>query len=127
MKFYGWELSFKKLVEKIRDKELRVLVRMNVLQTIISFFFGASSFLVWRKKILELFFIKFGFKSPYIVKIATASFIAFILIDEKNDLDASTAFVSLTLFNMIRFPLLMLPQVITSVIQVKWCLHFYCI
>ena len=83
------------LVEKIRDKELRILVRMSVMQTIISFFFGASSFLI-----------------------ATASFIAYIYIDENNNLDASTAFVSLTLFNMIRFPLLMLQQVITAIIQV---------
>jgi ATP-binding cassette, subfamily C (CFTR/MRP), member 1 len=53
------------------------------------------------------------------LKIATASFIAYILIDEKNDLDASKAFVSITLFNIMRFPMMMFPQVITSLIRNK--------
>ena len=81
-------------MEKIRETELGVLLRMGTYNTIISFSWGAASFLV-----------------------ATASFIAYILMDENNNLDASTAFVSLTLFNIIRFPLMILPQVITSLIQ----------
>lgn len=94
LKLYGWELSFRNLLEKIREGELGVLLRMGVYNTVISFSWGAASFLI-----------------------ATASFIAYILMDESNNLDASTAFVSLTLFNIIRFPLMILPQVITSLIQ----------
>lgn len=47
------------------------------------------------------------------------SFVAFILIDKKNNLDASTAFVSLTLFNIMRFPLTILPQLVTTLIQAQ--------
>jgi ATP-binding cassette subfamily C (CFTR/MRP) protein 1 len=68
---------------------------MGIYQTLISFSWGIASFLV-----------------------ATASFVTFILIDKNNDLDASTAFVSLTLFNTIRFPLMIFPMIITSLIQV---------
>lgn len=38
--------------------------------------------------------------------------------DENNILDAEKAFVSLSLFNILRFPLNMLPQVISSMVQV---------
>jgi ATP-binding cassette subfamily C (CFTR/MRP) protein 1 len=94
LKILGWELSFRTLLEKIREGELGVLLKMGIYNTIISFSWGAASFLL-----------------------ATASFIVYILIDENNNLDASTAFVSLTLFNIIRFPLMIFPQVITSLIQ----------
>jgi len=39
------------------------------------------------------------------------------LIDENNVLDAEKAFVSLSLFNILRFPMSMLPMMIASVIQ----------
>ncbi len=50
-------------------------------------------------------------------KVSAASFLTFILIDDKNDMNASTAFVSLTLFNMIRYPIMLLPVIIASLIQ----------
>lgn len=42
----------------------------------------------------------------------------YVLIDERNVLDAQKAFVSLALFNILRFPLNMLPMVISSMVQV---------
>lgn len=87
-------MSFKIILEKIRETELNVLLRMGVYNTFIAFSWGAASFLV-----------------------ATASFVTYILMDENNNLDASIAFVSLTLFNIIRMPLVFLPQTITSLIQ----------
>ncbi len=94
LKLYGWEESFKYLVEKIRENELGVLLKQGFYSTLISFSWAAASFLV-----------------------AIASFLTYILMDPNNNLDASTAFVSLTLFNILRFPLMILPQVITSLIQ----------
>ena len=38
-------------------------------------------------------------------------------IDENNILDANTAFVSLTLFNLLRFPLNVLPILLVYLIQ----------
>jgi len=43
-------------------------------------------------------------------------------ISEDNILDANTAFVSLTLFNLLRFPLNVLPIVIVYLIQCKYFL-----
>lgn len=87
-------MSFRKIIDKIREGELGVLLKIGIYSTFISFSWGAASFLI-----------------------ATASFIAYILMDDRNNLDPSTAFVSLTLFNIIRFPLMILPMVITSMIQ----------
>lgn len=45
------------------------------------------------------------------------SFATYVLMDENNVLDAQRAFVSLSLFNIMRFPLAMLPMVIMIVVQ----------
>lgn len=47
------------------------------------------------------------------------SFTCFVLISDDNVLDAKTAFVSLSLFNILRFPLSMLPMMITNMVQVS--------
>lgn len=47
------------------------------------------------------------------------TFACFVLIDERNVLDAETAFVSLSLFNVLRFPFSMLPMLISSMVQVR--------
>lgn len=54
--------------------------------------------------------------APFVV--ALVSFATYLLIDENNTLDARTTFVSLTLFNMLRFPLNFLPYIIQGFIQV---------
>lgn len=41
------------------------------------------------------------------------------MIDKNNILDAQKAFVSLALFNILRFPLNMLPMVISSIVEVR--------
>lgn len=46
------------------------------------------------------------------------TFAVYVLSDEKNVLDAQKAFVSLSLFNLLRFPLAMLPMIVTSIVQV---------
>lgn len=94
LKLYAWELSFYEILNKIRTGELKVLLKQGIYQVIIMFSWAAASFLV-----------------------GTASIITFILISDENSLDPAKAFVSLTLFNIIRFPLVMLPQIITSLIQ----------
>ena len=46
------------------------------------------------------------------------SFATYVLIDENNRLDSTTAFVSLSLFNILRFPLSVLPMMIGNIVQV---------
>jgi hypothetical protein len=47
------------------------------------------------------------------------TFATYVLIDDNNVLDAKKAFVSLTLFNIMKMPLAILPQIITNIVQVK--------
>lgn len=57
--------------------------------------------------------------SGWILQVALSTFTVYVLIDENNVLDAQKAFVSLALFNILRFPLNMLPMVISSMVQVS--------
>ncbi|XP_054913516.1 ATP-binding cassette sub-family C member 3 isoform X4 [Poeciliopsis prolifica] len=94
LKLYAWENSFKEKVLAIRQKELTVLRKTAYL--------GALSTMAWTS-------------APFLVALTT--FAVFVTVDEKNVLDAEKAFVSLSLFNILRFPLNMLPQVISGLVQ----------
>ncbi|XP_051926933.1 ATP-binding cassette sub-family C member 3-like isoform X2 [Hippocampus zosterae] len=94
LKLYAWENSFKEKVLAIRQKELNVLKKAAYL--------GALSTLAWTS-------------APFLVALTT--FAVYVTVDENNILDAEKAFVSLSLFNILRFPLNMLPQVISSLVQ----------
>ncbi|KAG8247448.1 Canalicular multispecific organic anion transporter 1 [Homalodisca vitripennis] len=93
LKLYAWEPSFEQKITNIRQKEI------NVLKTAV--YYNTCSIFVFSM-------------TPYLV--ALASFAFFVLYDDHNILDAQTAFVSLSLFNILRFPLAMLPQVMNSLV-----------
>jgi ATP-binding cassette subfamily C (CFTR/MRP) protein 1 len=98
IKLQAWEHSFKKKVSTVRDKEVKLLKS--------SAYYDAVNSFIWAF-------------APILVSLV--SFATFVLSDENNTLDAETAFVSLTLFNMMRYSLTMLPVMITSLVQVS---HF---
>lgn len=62
---------------------------------------------------------------PVCSQVALTTFAVYVTVDEKNVLDAEKAFVSLSLFNILRFPLNMLPQVITGLVQVPFSLFIF--
>ncbi|XP_062886764.1 ATP-binding cassette sub-family C member 3 isoform X2 [Mobula hypostoma] len=94
LKLYAWEESFKQKILSIREKELNILKKAAYLNALSTF--------TWTT-------------APFVV--AMTSFAVYVYVDEKNVLGARKAFVSLSLFNILRFPLNMLPQVISSIIQ----------
>ncbi|XP_062859407.1 ATP-binding cassette sub-family C member 3 isoform X2 [Trichomycterus rosablanca] len=94
LKLYAWEGSFKEKVLEIRQKELNVLRKAAYL--------SALSIMAWTS-------------APFMVALTT--FAVYVSVDKNNVLDAEKAFVSLSLFNILRFPLNMLPQVISSIMQ----------
>nr|QNH67882.1 ATP-binding cassette transporter subfamily C member 1 X7 [Brachionus rotundiformis] len=96
IKFYGWEISFEKIVKKLRSSEITNLIKAALLSTLSGFTWSCAPFVV-----------------------AAMSFLAYILIDSNNNLDSNTAFVSLTLFNMLRFPLNFLPYIIQGLVQLN--------
>ncbi|XP_077085852.1 ATP-binding cassette sub-family C member 3 isoform X2 [Siphateles boraxobius] len=94
LKLYAWENSFSEKILQIRQKELNVLKKTAYL--------SALSTMAWTS-------------APFLVALTT--FAVYVTVDEANILDAERAFVSLSLFNILRFPLNMLPQVISSIVQ----------
>uniref|UniRef100_A0A8C5TUD7 Canalicular multispecific organic anion transporter 2 n=1 Tax=Malurus cyaneus samueli TaxID=2593467 RepID=A0A8C5TUD7_9PASS len=96
LKLYAWEPSFSEKVLEIRKNELRVLKKSAYLNSLSTFAWISAPFLV-----------------------ALTTFAVYVSVDEKNILDAEKAFVSLSLFNILKFPLNMLPQVISNITSVS--------
>ncbi|XP_011882151.1 PREDICTED: multidrug resistance-associated protein 1 isoform X4 [Vollenhovia emeryi] len=94
LKLYAWEPSFEQQILKIRVKEIQVLKEAAYLNAGTSFIWSCAPFLV-----------------------SLVSFTTYVLIDEKNVLNSKIAFVSLSLFNILRFPLSMLPMMIGNIVQ----------
>ncbi|EDK97393.1 multidrug resistance-associated protein 1 isoform 1 [Mus musculus] len=94
LKLYAWELAFQDKVMSIRQEELKVLKKSAYLAAVGTFTWVCTPFLV-----------------------ALSTFAVFVTVDERNILDAKKAFVSLALFNILRFPLNILPMVISSIVQ----------
>ena len=99
IKLYSWEQAFIERIQTIRSKELQMLKRINYL--------GALIQAIWNL-------------APFLVSFIT--FAIYVCIDHQNRLTASKAFVSLSLFNILRFPLAMLPNLVTLIIMVS---HFF--
>ena len=55
--------------------------------------------------------------APFLVSLVT--FATYVLSSAENILDAERAFVALSLFNILRFPLSMLPMMISGMVQVS--------
>jgi hypothetical protein len=96
VKFYAWEMPFSSIISKTKENELKIFYKIGLLNSIASFSSVSIPFLV-----------------------AAVSFATFILIDENNVLDSNTAFVSLSLFNIMKNPLTNTPNLIASIIQVN--------
>ena len=94
LKLYAWEPSFSYKLLRIRDEEIKSLKKSAFMNAFTTFLWTCAPFLV-----------------------AISSFTVYVLIDENNILDAQTAFVSLTYFNLLRMPLNMLPMLMVFLVQ----------
>ncbi|KAH6773481.1 multidrug resistance-associated protein 2 [Perilla frutescens var. frutescens] len=92
VKYYAWEKSFKSKVHVMRDDELSWLRKAQILQACNTFILNSIPVLV-----------------------TVISFGVFTLLG--GDLTPSRAFTSLSLFGVLRFPLNMLPNLITQVVN----------
>lgn len=92
LKLYAWEESFISKVMGFRNDELKQLKKAMYLKANYSFTLSCTPFFV-----------------------SCATFAVYVLIG--NDLTAEKAFVSIALFNIIRFPLFILPMVISNIAQ----------
>jgi len=96
LKMYAWEMSFMEKVNVIRGKETKKLKTASYLMAVASLTWGLAPFLV-----------------------SLVTFAVYVLSDESHVLDAKKAFVSLALFELLRFPIIMIPMMISSVIDAK--------
>ncbi|XP_023182733.1 canalicular multispecific organic anion transporter 1-like isoform X1 [Xiphophorus maculatus] len=94
LKLFAWEPSFQSQVEDIRGDELKVMKKFAYLTSVSTFIFTCA---------------------PALVSLAT--FAVFVGVSSNNILTAEKAFTSISLFNILRFPLAMLPMLIASIVQ----------
>ena len=97
MKLYSWEDSFKNAINVIRDDELRTLWMIAKLGTVFSVLWGCAP-----------------------VFISIAAFTTYIYTGTEENphvLTSSRTFVSVSLFNILRFPLNVLPGIIMAIVQ----------
>uniref|UniRef100_A0A672LN94 ABC-type glutathione-S-conjugate transporter n=1 Tax=Sinocyclocheilus grahami TaxID=75366 RepID=A0A672LN94_SINGR len=100
LKYYAWESSFEAQVQEIREQELKEVWKFAYLSSVSTFIFSCA---------------------PAIVSLAT--FAVFVSVSPNNILNAEKAFTSISLFNILRFPLAMLPQLISIMVQVLELIH----
>ncbi|XP_057704162.1 canalicular multispecific organic anion transporter 1 [Corythoichthys intestinalis] len=94
LKLYAWEPSFQAQVQGIRGQELTVMKKFAYLTSVSTFIFSCA---------------------PALVSLAT--FAVFVGVNSDNVLTAEKAFTSISLFNILRFPLAMLPMLIAAIVQ----------
>ncbi|XP_054441471.1 ATP-binding cassette sub-family C member 3 [Pteronotus mesoamericanus] len=94
LKLYAWEPSLLKQVEGIRQSELRLLRR--------AYYLYAISVFIW-------------ICTPFLVTLITLG--VYVSVDPNNVLDAEKAFVSVSLFNILKNPLGSLSQLISGLTQ----------
>lgn len=96
LKLYAWEEPYKKKLEHVRnDKELANLTKLGVFMAMTTFQFNIVPFLV------------------------SCSTFAVFIYTENRALTIDLVFPALTLFNLLSFPLFVIPNVLTSFIEVS--------
>ncbi|CAG88326.2 DEHA2E17622p [Debaryomyces hansenii CBS767] len=97
LKLYGWEHPYLGKLSHVRnEKELRNLKTMGV--------FGAVSVFTWNL-------------APFLVSCSTFS--VFLLFEKNKTLSTDIVFPALALFNLLSFPLSVVPMVITNIVEAQ--------
>ncbi len=94
LKLYGWEKPFQKRLLYVRnEKELKTLKQIGIFNALFSFLWSCVPFLV-----------------------SSSTFALFVL-TQNEPLSTDIVFPALTLFNLLSFPLGVIPMVVTSLIE----------
>lgn len=93
LKLYGWEEAFAKKIEALRQEELAHVRRAGLLSTLLIVPSSLSAFMV-----------------------TCTTFAIYILSDNTHVLTPEKAFVSIALFNLLRLPLIMIPNLVSRLI-----------
>eukprot|EP00600_Ochromonadales_sp_CCMP1393_P017669 CAMPEP_0175031920 /NCGR_PEP_ID=MMETSP0005-20121125/21113_1 /TAXON_ID=420556 /ORGANISM="Ochromonas sp., Strain CCMP1393" /LENGTH=1650 /DNA_ID=CAMNT_0016292283 /DNA_START=12 /DNA_END=4964 /DNA_ORIENTATION=+ len=94
IKLQAWEKEFENRIEEVRERELEIFKKYSIAVSMSGALYTSI---------------------PLMVAILT--FITYIALG--NELNVATALTSLALFDLLRFPLFMLPQVLNNVVEAK--------
>ncbi|KAJ3057372.1 hypothetical protein HK097_008467 [Rhizophlyctis rosea] len=97
IKFFAWEASFSEKIEEIRKKEMRQ---------------------VFKRAFLGAFVTAIAFALPIF-----AAALAIVIYGVQNPLDPTKIFPALTWFNLLRLPLMFLPQLIVNLADMRVAVH----
>lgn len=95
IKFMGWETCFQGIIDKIRHVEIQYLKKIGIITSMSGFLWVMTPFLV-----------------------SVVSFGAFSFLNSTTSLDPIIVFVSICLFDIIKFPLNIFSFVVTTLQQV---------
>uniref|UniRef100_A0A4W3I1D3 Multidrug resistance-associated protein 1 n=1 Tax=Callorhinchus milii TaxID=7868 RepID=A0A4W3I1D3_CALMI len=106
------------IVTQMKEKDNRIKLMNEILNGIKVIKLYAWE-LAFKEKVMQIRRkeLKVLKNAAYFSAVSTFTWILYVLVNEHNVLDAQKAFVSLALFNILRFPLNMLPVVISSLVQ----------
>uniref|UniRef100_A0A915IMN4 ABC transmembrane type-1 domain-containing protein n=1 Tax=Romanomermis culicivorax TaxID=13658 RepID=A0A915IMN4_ROMCU len=93
IKLYAWEQCFEKRIQTIRDKEISIIKKAGYYGAVVTFTWNCAPFLI-----------------------SVASFASFVFLAD-GQLTPQTAFVSISLFNILRFPMTLLPMIVSFLIK----------
>lgn len=97
LKLYGWEQPYLQRLNHVRnEKELKNLKKMGI--------FSAFSNFTWTL-------------APFLVSCST--FAVFVLTEKNRSLSTDLVFPALSLFNLLSFPLAVVPMVITNIVEAQ--------
>ncbi|CAG09356.1 unnamed protein product, partial [Tetraodon nigroviridis] len=121
LKLYAWEPSFQAQVEDIREKELKVLRKFAYLTSVSTFIFTCAPALVstsiqWQERHCQ-FRPVFCVSRCRLFQVSLVTFAVYVNVSPDNILTPGKAFTSISLFNILRFPLSMLPMLIGAMVQ----------
>lgn len=97
LKLYGWEVPYLAKLNHVRnDKELVNLKKMGIFSSVSNFSWNLAPFLV-----------------------SCSTFGLFVLINKDASLSSDIVFPALSLFNLLSFPLAVVPMVITNIVEAQ--------
>ncbi|XP_059141154.1 multidrug resistance-associated protein 1-like [Physella acuta] len=94
VKLFAWEKSFERRILEVRDKELQKLRRSAILGCTLSFSWAVAPFLV-----------------------SLLTFLSYVYLSSDHYLNPKTAFVAISLLNILRYSINFAPMIVTDVIK----------
>ncbi|XP_059141156.1 multidrug resistance-associated protein 1-like [Physella acuta] len=94
VKLFAWEKSFERRILEVRDKELQKLRRFSLLGCSLSFSWSVAPFLV-----------------------SLLTFLSYVYLSSDHYLNPKTAFVAISLLDILRYAITFAPMIVTDIIK----------